>query len=46
MCFNNASSSPAVGGKKPTAEKMLGRRVARANHLWQRYWSTPHPAFN
>lgn len=32
--------------KEPNAEKMLGLRVARANHLWPRYWSTPIPARN
>lgn len=32
--------------REPNAEKMLGLRTARANHLWQRYWSTPQPALN
>jgi hypothetical protein len=32
--------------KEPHAEKMLGLRVARANHLWHRYWSTLNPALN
>lgn len=32
--------------KEPSAEAMLGLRVARANRLWSRYWSTPQPAFN
>jgi hypothetical protein len=32
--------------KESHAEKMLGLRVARANHLWHRYWSTPIPALN
>ena len=32
--------------REPNAEKMLGLRAARANHLWQRYWSTPQPVFN
>jgi len=32
--------------KEPNAEKMLGLRVARANHLWHRYWSPPNPALN
>jgi hypothetical protein len=31
---------------EPHAEKMLGLRVARANHLWHRYWSTSFPALN
>lgn len=30
--------------KEPNAEKILGLRVARANHLWHRYWSTAPPA--
>jgi hypothetical protein len=32
--------------REPNAEKMLGLRVARANHLWQRYWSTLNSALN
>jgi hypothetical protein len=32
--------------KEPNAEKMLGLRVARANQLWQRYWSAPLPSLN
>ncbi len=32
--------------KEPHAEKMLGLRVARANHLWHRYWSTLAPSLN
>jgi hypothetical protein len=32
--------------KESNAEKMLGLRVARANQLWQRYWSTPNPNRN
>jgi hypothetical protein len=32
--------------KEPNAEKMLGLRVARANHLWHRYWSVPTPSLN
>ena len=32
--------------KEPNAEAMLGLRVARANHLWQRYWSAPKTALN
>lgn len=32
--------------KENHAEAMLGLRVARANQLWSRYWSTPKPAFN
>jgi hypothetical protein len=32
--------------KESNAEKMLGLRVARANQLWQRYWSVPHPSLN
>lgn len=32
--------------KESNAEKMLGLRVARANHLWNRYWLPPSPALN
>lgn len=32
--------------KEPNAEAMLGLRVARANQLWHRYWSTPQLALN
>lgn len=32
--------------KEPNAEAMLGLRVARANHLWQRYWSPAQPLLN
>lgn len=32
--------------KESSAEAMLGLRVARANHLWSRYWSTPKTALN
>ena len=32
--------------KEANAEAMLGLRVARANQLWQRYWSTPKLALN
>ncbi len=32
--------------KEPNAEAMLGLRVARANHLWLRYWSTPKTTLN
>jgi hypothetical protein len=32
--------------KEPHAEAMLGLRVARANHLWDHYWSTAKPALN
>ena len=33
-------------GREPNAEKLLALRVARANHLWHRYWTTPNPALN
>lgn len=32
--------------KEPSAEAMLGLRVARANDLWHRYWSVPQSARN
>jgi hypothetical protein len=32
--------------KENSAEAMLGLRVARANQLWSRYWSTPKTALN
>ena len=32
--------------KEPSAEAMLGLRVARANQLWHRYWSNPNPNRN
>ena len=32
--------------KEPSAEAMLGLRVARANQLWHRYWSTTQLARN
>ncbi len=32
--------------KESNAEKMLGLRVARANQLWQHYWSVPPPSLN
>ena len=32
--------------REPNAEKMLGLRTARANHLWQHYWSTPQTTLN
>jgi len=32
--------------KEPSAEAMLGLRVARSNQLWQRYWAAPQFAFN
>lgn len=32
--------------KETNAEAMLGLRVARANRLWQRYWSAPKTALN
>lgn len=32
--------------KEPSAEAMLGLRVARANHLWQHYWSATQRALN
>ena len=32
--------------KVPNAEAMLGLRVARANQLWHRYWSTTQLALN
>ena len=32
--------------KEPNAEAMLGLRVARANHLWTRYWFGPRPTLN
>jgi len=32
--------------KAPNAEAMLGLRVARANQLWHRYWSSPQTALN
>jgi hypothetical protein len=32
--------------KAPSAEAMLGLRVARANQLWHRYWSPAQPALN
>ena len=39
MSSNNASNSPVPGGKKTNLEPMLQLRVARANHLWESYWS-------
>ena len=33
-------------GKETNAEAMLGLRVARANQLWSRYWSTPKLGHN
>ena len=32
--------------KEPSAEAMLGLRVARANQLWQRYWHPAQSALN
>jgi hypothetical protein len=32
--------------REPNAEAMLGLRVARANHQWDRYWNAPAPARN
>lgn len=32
--------------KEPNAQAMLGWRVARANHLWHRYWLPPQLALN
>jgi hypothetical protein len=32
--------------KEPSAEAMLGLRIARANQLWHRYWATPQPTLN
>ena len=32
--------------KEPSAQAMLGLRVARTNQLWQRYWAAPQLARN
>jgi hypothetical protein len=32
--------------KEPSAQAMLGLRVARANQLWHRYWLPAQPALN